>query len=67
MASTIAINARNDTCITLTKNEWDMRDFCIDCPFKYEGTKFHCPEEEGYLCPHLAMKNGYNPAKLGGG
>lgn len=44
-----------------------MRDFCIDCPFKNEGPKFHCPEEEGYLCPHLARVNGYNPAKLGGG
>ena len=44
-----------------------MRDFCNDCPFRQEGLKFHCPEEEGYLCPHLAMKNGYNPAKLGGG
>ena len=45
----------------------NMRDLCIDCPFKQDGIKFHCPEEEGYLCPHLAMKNGYNPAKLGGG
>lgn len=45
----------------------NMRDLCTDCPFRQERIEFHCPEEEGYLCPHLAMKNGYNPAKLGGG
>lgn len=43
-----------------------MRDLCIDCPFK-GGPNFRCLGEDGYECPHLAMKNSYNPAKLGGG
>lgn len=43
-----------------------MKRKCTDCPYVRDAS-FHCPEEEGYICAYLAMANGYNPAKLGGG